>query len=205
MVVGGVAGALAFLSVKSAIRARGPTVNTSRQHTGTDSSALPIPQRTLDIPTALNVPSSTALLLWVPLCLSAVALAGWLDMHRALERSISPRAIYGGPLIGLAQATTILFAGHPVGVSAVYEDLARLLRGFFADKVGSTTDLKVQPDLTTSVCFAAGIVLSAALLRPFLPMPGAVDATGIYSSAEMITQACGGAIMVFGARLAGGR
>ena len=203
--IGGIAGALVFLNVQPTIKARAQNTNKTTAGTKGDPVRSSGSQKPLDIPSALDVRPVTLLLLWVPLCLGAVALAGWFDVHRIAGRPISPQAVYGGPLIGLAQAATILFAGHPVGVSTMYEDVARVIKGFFADEGKETKESKLPPLLTASVGFSAGILLSAALLKPSLPIAGAAQTASIYSSAYLARQACGGAIMVFGARLAGGK
>jgi uncharacterized membrane protein YedE/YeeE len=97
--------------------------------------------------------------------------------------------LFGGLLIGLAQAASVLLARKPLGVSTAYEDVGRAVLG------------KPGAGGWANVTFAGGIVLGARLVMTLLP--GTLEAfqgEGVSAPVGLL----GGFCLVFGARVAGG-
>ena len=213
VVFGGVLGAALFVKVGPGMlkAARSPESETTAIRS--DSTACSSPPRvqprskSLDIPTALSLHPLTTLLLWIPLCLSIITLAKFLDSSYTspLPSAGLLTPAYGGVLIGLAQAGTVLLTRHHIGASSAYEDLARWIGGKLS-LGGKCFAEEPRPLMTPSMSFAAGIVVSAAILKHFLLGSHLAAAeTSVLSAPSIVRTIAGGASMVFGARLAGGK
>ena len=101
--------------------------------------------------------------------------------------------IFGGSLIGGAQAASLLFTGSPVGVSAAYEEA-----GKYFWRLSPSKRQQSPPPPLKAISFAAGILAGSFVLGQWLPT--ALDSSGVSSLGAVV----GGCVMVFGARLAGG-
>ena len=224
VVLGGVLGAGLFLRVRPVLllrRRRGAgadeagvvpperpvSVGVSDEAMVSDTQASPPTKPPLDIPTALSIQPLTMLLLWIPMCISVIALARFLIQPPSTFPSagIIPPA-YGGLLIGVAQAATVLLTRHHIGASAAYEDLARWL-GTKVSRTGGGEDASSAALITPSITFSAGIVCAVAVLKhSLLGARLALAATTLPMSVPLILRTvAGGASMVIGARLAGGK
>jgi uncharacterized membrane protein YedE/YeeE len=101
--------------------------------------------------------------------------------------------IAGGLLISLGQLASLVFTSKPVGMSGVYADIAKYL--WNKVEAGSKAQL-----LTPSVLFGVGTLLGTTAAAPFIPA-AAMDGATTMSKTSAVA---GGAILLFGARLAGG-
>lgn len=223
VVLGGVLGAWVFLKVRGAIVVEEgavassvsistpPTTTTTAPTAGPRIDNPPSPTTTspksLDIPTALAIQPLSVLLFWIPMCLAVIALAHFLDRPASpypVAGLISPA--YGGLLIGIAQAATVLLTNHHIGASTAYEDLAR----WIAHKLSARQkdDSASQPPtlMTPSITFATGIISSVAILK-FVVLGSQLAPTESFPASlpTIARTVAGGASMVFGARLAGGK
>ena len=99
--------------------------------------------------------------------------------------------VVGGIVLGLAQAASVALRSRTIGVSMVFEDIGRCVwqdrwRGFSLQY------------LTPAVQFALGIFLASTVVAGSTPT--ASESFHVSALAAIL----GGAVMVFGARLAGG-
>ncbi|KAM0717955.1 hypothetical protein Q7P37_006287 [Cladosporium fusiforme] len=102
---------------------------------------------------------------------------------------------FGGLLIGLAQAISLVATSSPLGVSAVYEHVTLLGFHAFAGKPGLPS-VPSRPML-----FALGIMVGALALNQQGPRGGGVLVETIVRPWHALL---GGFVMAFGARLGGG-
>lgn len=221
VVLGGVVGAGAFIQARPFLFERGASTSTTTTNAATTASsstpesASPPPPtspasggKPLDIPTALSLHPLSVLLLWIPMCLAVIGLAHHLDRPHAARYPptglVSPA--YGGLLIGVAQAATVLLARHHIGASTAYEDVARWVMHKLSFLQRRSKAEPAPSLMTPSLTFAAGIVCAAAVLKHFVLGPQLVAPEAFTPSLPSIARAiAGGASMVFGARLAGGK
>jgi uncharacterized membrane protein YedE/YeeE len=99
-------------------------------------------------------------------------------------------SIVGGLLIGIAQATSVLFTYKTLGVSSAWQDIGK----YFWSILNSTSG----PGLG-NIVFASGVVVGAKIISNYIPI---VSGTGPATSP--LAAILGGFSMIFGARLAGG-
>lgn len=102
-------------------------------------------------------------------------------------------ALLGGCLIGVAQASSVMFSKKTLGVSSAYQDLASHIVKIFDGP-------KSKPGWGNLV-FAAGIMAGAKLVSGYMPLAFRTPTTTPITTAAALT---GGALFIFGARLAGG-
>lgn len=137
-----------------------------------------VPTATLASLFHLSVPSTAAIGL----------LAGGATISVLPAHSIVPPALLGpiqaGFIIGLSQLLSILLRRKTLGVSTAYEDIWHVPSRGASD----------------SVYFAVGLTAGAFALSRLRPVPAASASASIGSAEAFI----GGALMIFGARLAGG-
>jgi uncharacterized membrane protein YedE/YeeE len=106
--------------------------------------------------------------------------------------------VFGGVAIGIAQATSLLLAGQPLGTSGSFEEVGEWTWRLVDTIRGKPVPEK--PPATTSIQFVSGIALGAfALLRAY-PVFNSSPSVEI----PALTGFLGGLIMVFGSRVAGG-
>lgn len=209
VVLGGILGAAVFLKLKPVSEARRAQDSTAASAVATDSPAdrqtapaVAVAAKSCDIPTALSIQPLTMLLLWIPMCIGIILAAQAIDRpYGHFAGPVSPQ--FGGLLIGTAQAATVLLTHHHIGTSAAYEDVAR----WVAHKWSSSPSQGTQaPKITTpSLAFAAGIVCSSAILSRLLATHLPTTEPFTPSLPLIARTLVGGASMVFGARLAGGK
>ncbi|KAJ9634396.1 hypothetical protein H2204_006221 [Knufia peltigerae] len=117
----------------------------------------------------------------------------------AVLHLLAPRGHYllhpalGGILLGLGQVASVLLTKKPVGVSTAYEELGRY---FWA-----TIEGKAKP-ATESIFFSAGILTGARLVMYFVP--ATLQSLHRADKVSWMSAICGGGLLTFGARLAGG-
>ncbi len=102
--------------------------------------------------------------------------------------------VFGGALIGSAQAASLLLRSSPVGVSKAYEEAGDCFWRTFPSTKAEGTSPPVA-----GMTFASGILVGSILLAQCIPnsLAKAID---VSKTSAVI----GGCAMVFGARLAGG-
>jgi uncharacterized membrane protein YedE/YeeE len=110
-------------------------------------------------------------------------------------------ASVGGILIGLSQAASLLLTSNTLGISGAYEQVGDLF-WWSLNKLGLNlqgTRTKAEMPTIRATAFAAGTLLGSWVLSRAvdIPNPAAVQLSTLRAVA-------GGAIMVFGSRIAGG-
>lgn len=130
--------------------------------------------------------TTSTVLLYELLCLLMLTAATYLAPTR--QHWLNP--VIGGLLIGVAQATSVLFSRKTLGVSSAWEDVGK----FF----WSLVDGSPWPG-ASNIVFAGGLMAGAKILSQYVP---AVTETGPAITAPAAL--AGGFAMIFGARLAGG-
>ncbi|KEF60896.1 uncharacterized protein A1O9_02460 [Exophiala aquamarina CBS 119918] len=132
--------------------------------------------------------TASTILIYETLCLLMIAAATYLAPHTRQRHWLNP--IAGGLLIGIAQATSVLFTRKTLGASSAYADVG----AYFWSLIDRTSG----PGMS-NIVFASGVVAGAKLISQYIP---AVSET---SPPMGVTAAVvGGFVMVFGARMAGG-
>ncbi len=102
--------------------------------------------------------------------------------------------VFGGLLIGGAQAASILLTNTPLGVSTAYEQIGRYICRALGQK-----DVAAPPSPPQALMFALGILGGSAALASYIP-PASVEIVQVSRLSALI----GGFAMVLGARAAGG-
>ena len=127
--------------------------------------------------------------------LFGVAIAAVLRFSQTETTSSSVSPVFGGLLIGSAQAVSLLLSSSPLGASMVYEQLTRKIMQAFQ---GDWTSLAL-PD--RSINFSLGVIAGSTALMQRSSAPGYFSAD---TSIPAVHAFVGGVVMAFGARLAGG-
>lgn len=153
------------------------------------------PDTNLTVHDRLGIQSHYAILAYELVCLVVIGLVTVLGQKDA-SNQLQP--LFGGALIGAAQAASLILTGAPVGVSTGYE----VLGSYFWQALGSVSGRKFAkpPASMKSVYFATGIALGSWVYGSFMP-PTIFETGPTISPTRSIV---GGLIMVLGARLAGG-
>jgi uncharacterized membrane protein YedE/YeeE len=125
-------------------------------------------------------------MLYETLCLIMIAAATYLAPTR--QYWLNP--VLGGLLIGVGQATSVLFTRKTLGVSSAYQDIGKYFWSILEGKAG--------PGLS-NVVFAGGVMAGSKIISQYVPTIGDTG-PGVSSPAAI----AGGFAMIFGARLAGG-
>ncbi|KAG9944622.1 hypothetical protein KCU85_g7837, partial [Aureobasidium melanogenum] len=179
---GGILGGLFFVSAQPSI---------ARLHESRGSSKV---KSELTIPKSFGVSPWVVLAMWEIMCFGMLQLlSGLKGPATGTQGLVSP--VFGGLLIGAAQACAIALTRHTVGTSGGFEDVGRWLRNVISG------DPSKGP-ITASVLFDAGIVSASALLARFLLPAASAQASSHLVSRS--TAVIGGVVMAFGSRLAGG-
>lgn len=203
--VGGILGGLAYLWIL-------PTLN-RRRHLRLDSddsqtTAAALNAQPPTIHRALRLDKAKFFVVWETLCLARLWLIRVYDPSRRPTRHsqlVDP--VTGGVLIGISQVTAVLLTRHAIGVSTVYEDTSRWLIGLYTTttKRSHGWTPSAYAILTPATAFATGLMLAAAFGRLTLPSVLVSAASSSKADTLRILEAVfGGAIMVLGARIAGG-
>ncbi|OAL23551.1 hypothetical protein AYO20_10996 [Fonsecaea nubica] len=171
---GCILGAIAF--VKSAQHIKRTTPATA--------SAGPAPH---SVQEKLGLSTNSMILLYETLCLVMIGAATYLGPTR--DYWLNP--IIGGLLIGVAQATSVLFTRKTLGVSGAYEDIGKY--------IWSVVDGTAGPGLS-NIVFASGVIGGAKIISQFIPAASEAGGPVINPLAALV----GGFTMIFGARMAGG-
>ena len=206
VILGGLLGAFTFVKLQDRLREMRKEADASLAANSPDSDVAGSASKTpADIATALGISPLVLLLIWVPMCLTAMRLVFATDhSSQALENPGLIAPAYGGLLIGLAQMATILLTKHAIGASGGYEDVARWLDAKYLSKSGPEDPERVL--LTGSVIFSIGILCASFCLRQLFPSYGHSLVQGLLASSPTIAAKAilGGFAMVIGARLARG-
>lgn len=149
------------------------------------------PEKQMTMFARFNVSQTHAVLAYEAICLSVVLLASQLA-SRPLDVLLHP--IVGGLLISGGQAASLLLTGNAVGVSTVYEQVPQL-----ASWLSSKKETKNPMPAVGATVFAAGIMIGSFIFSKSMGL-ASVEGSAISTSRAIM----GGAVMVFGARLAGG-
>lgn len=194
VMLGGVLGAIAFLTTK-ALMSNTPSKKDSSIGNEERSTATKPETSPSTVSSFLGVNESTVLAVWELLCLVGLGLAMMLPSPSDSPALVSP--IVGGVLIGLAQAATIALVKHPIGVSRAYETVGKWLLAL------GTGDKMLDGLITSSTAFAAGIFSGSLLLL----RSGAIALDSSILEAQSISSlraVISGVLTVFGALVAGG-
>ncbi|EXJ56942.1 hypothetical protein A1O7_07286 [Cladophialophora yegresii CBS 114405] len=135
----------------------------------------------------LGISTTTTVLLWEILCLLMITAATYLAPIR--DHWLNP--IVGGLLIGIAQATSVLFTRKTLGVSSAWEDVGK--------KFWSVVDGTSAP-APTNIVFATGVMAGSKIISQYIPTLSEAGGPTITPLAAL----AGGFSLIFGARLAGG-
>lgn len=179
VLVGGVLGGAAYVQFGRALQAAPPV-------------------RTKTVYEACGVGWGAGLLVYEIVCAGAVGAAVYLAPGDG--EALVP-GIVGGLLIGATQAVSLLLTGSTLGSSAAYEQVGDLLwwgidwSGFRTKKGKKKT---ARPNIRATA-FAAGAVAGSWALSRVVTLPTLVEVDIAPWRAVV-----GGAIMIFGSRLAGG-
>ncbi|EXJ87684.1 hypothetical protein A1O1_04608 [Capronia coronata CBS 617.96] len=173
--VGGVLAGIVFARIGQSLK--------RSQATASSSSSGPS-KYTLQEQTGLSTGSIVAI--YELLCLVMLTAATYL----APTRNYWLNPIAGGLLIGIAQATSVLFTRKTLGVSSAYQDIGKYFWSILERTPG--------PGLS-NVLFASGMVAGARLISQYVPVT--LEKTSPVSTPAAVA---GGFAMIFGARLAGG-
>ncbi len=193
---GGLLGGIVFVELATVLRhtstvtasSSSSQVSAKGAATASNGSKSP-PVHTIS--TKLGVKEDTALLAYEVMCAIMIGLS---MVFAPIERTyINP--ILGGLVIGGAQALSVLLTRKTVGVSTAYEQLGR---DFWSIILPSS---HAKSSSHSAVTFAIGISLGAMSLATYMPMLMLGDQM---KPVGPLAAVAGGAIMVFGARLAGG-
>lgn len=141
-------------------------------------------KHTLQEQTGLS--TSTIVLLYETLCLVMITAATYLAPTR--QYWLNP--VIGGLLIGIAQATSVLFTRKTLGVSSAYQDIGKYFWSLVEGKSG--------PGLS-NIMFAGGVIAGSKIISQYVPTIAEAGSTITAPAAAL-----GGFAMIFGARLAGG-
>lgn len=135
----------------------------------------------------LGLSTTSTVLLYEVLCLVMIAAATLLGPTR--EHWLNP--ILGGLLIGVAQATSVLFTRKTLGVSSAWEDVGKY--------VWSVVD-GVSSPAPTNIVFATGVMAGAKIISEYIPPVSEAGGPNV----TLLAALAGGFSLIFGARLAGG-
>ena len=146
-------------------------------------------EQTVQDKTGLSTTSTV--LLYELLCLVMITAATFLAPNGRHRHWLNPVA--GGLLIGIAQATSVLFTRKTLGVSASYADAGAY--------IWNVIDPKANPRPGMSnIVFASGVMAGAKFISQFIPAAASETNPPVGALAAVL----GGFVMVFGARTAGG-
>jgi uncharacterized membrane protein YedE/YeeE len=157
------------------------------QHLRRTRSDAPSSPAKYTVQETLGLSTTSTVLLYEILCLLMITAATYLAPTR--DHWLNP--IVGGMLIGVAQATSVLFTRKTVGVSSAWEDAGK----YFWSLVGGTS----RPALT-NIVFATGVMAGSKIISQYTPTLS--DAGG--PMVTPLAALAGGFCLIFGARLAGG-
>lgn len=171
--IGCVLGGIVFAKLGPRLKRTSSTPSSAvgRKHTVQDTTGLS---------------TASTILIYEVLILFMITAAQFLAPTR--EYWLSP--IVGGLLIGVAQATNVLFRKQTLGVSSAWQDVGQ----YFWSLVNGTSG----PGLS-NIVFAGGVITGAKIVSQYVPI---VADTG--SAISLPASVVGGFAMIFGARLAGG-
>lgn len=169
--VGGVLGGIAFAKAGDALK--------RPQNSATDKE-----NHTVQEKTGLSTPS--VVFIYEALCILMITAAN----HLAPTQNHWLDPIIGGLLIGLAQATSVLFTRNTLGVSSAYQDIGKYFWSILEGKTG--------PGLS-NIVFASGVIAGSKIISQYVPI--SPDNGPAISTPAAVA---GGFAMIFGARLAGG-
>jgi len=169
--VGGVLAGIVFARMGQGLKRRQATTPDAGQHTLQEKTGLS---------------TTSIVMLYETLCLIMIAAATYLAPTR--QYWLNP--VLGGVLIGVGQATSVLFTRKTLGVSSAYQDMGNYFWSILEGKAG--------PGLS-NVVFAGGVMAGSRIISQYVPTIGDTG-PGVSAAAAI----AGGFAMIFGARLAGG-
>ncbi len=135
----------------------------------------------------LGLSTTSTVLLYEILCLVMITAATLLAPTR--DHWLNP--IVGGLLIGVAQATSVLFTRKTLGVSSAWEDVGK----YFWSVVDG-----ISSPAPTNIVFATGVIAGAKIISQYVPPVSEAGGPNVTPLAAL----AGGFSLIFGARMAGG-
>ena len=188
--LGGLLGGVFFVKLAPLLHYTSSNITIPTKGADTASNK-PVRQPADTIATRLGVGITTALLAYEALCILIIGLAAAFAPNDLTY--VNP--ILGGLAIGAAQALSILLSRKTIGVSTAYEQLGQ---DFWSIILPSA---HAKSPSHSAVWFVLGIIAGAKALAMQVPwtMP-----SGEIQEIGSLTSIAGGALMIFGARLAGG-
>lgn len=148
----------------------------------------------------LNLSPFTVLVAWEVACLVMLRLISLYNPSQKqpqLAGLITP--VFGGLILGAAQGAVILLTRHAVGCSAAFEVIGRYLSSTATSSKHALSAMHHL--LEPATLFSAGVVSAGAIGSAYSPT---IPTTSIGDHSALATAVVGGAVMAFGARLAGG-
>ena len=143
----------------------------------------------------LGITRNQGIAFFVTLCSFATAISGYYDPSTT---PLLIPAVSGGLLIGLSQGASLFLTGNTLGISSAYEQLGDIF--WWAEKSLFEPSIKTSPPkITSNILFALGTTAGSFAISKLIDLPQ--DVSIPISSFRALS---GGAIMIFGSRLAGG-
>jgi uncharacterized membrane protein YedE/YeeE len=178
--VGGVVGGIIYSKLGSPL-----------QKKVADGSALAKPT----IHQHLGLSRQSAIIFYEAFALGLVALS---DYFYPDDASLVVSAVVGGVFVGLSQALSLFLTGNTLGISGAFEQLGDVFWWLERSVLDSKNRSSV-PTYQKTVAFAVGTGLGSLAVNRLVNIPP--PATVAISPLRAIA---GGAIMIYGSRLAGG-
>jgi uncharacterized membrane protein YedE/YeeE len=175
--VGGLLGGIVFAKLGQNLK-RSSTIKTD------DTSSSQSSSYTLQDKVGMS--TTSIVLLYELLCLGMIAAAAYL----APTSNYWLNPVLGGLLIGVAQATSVLFTRKTVGMSSAYQDVGKYFWSLLEGTAG--------PGFA-NIVFASGVFAGSMAMSQYVPI---INETGPPIGAPAAL--AGGFAMLFGARMAGG-
>ena len=134
-----------------------------------------------------GISTMSTVLIYEFLCLLMITAATWLAPTR--DHWLNP--IVGGIVIGIAQATSVLFTKKTLGVSSAWEDVGK---SFWALVDGNSAPAP------NNIVFGSGVIAGSKFISQYLP---AISESSV-PSVSPVAGVLGGMSIIIGARIAGG-
>ena len=160
----------------------------------------PVPSQDV-IYAKLNLSMPQAVFAYEILCVACMVLATALGSRK---EAMPIHPVIGGILIGIAQAGSLLLTGCSLGVSNSYEEAGLWIRYIWGALSCRHSPSFAKPS-TRSISFALGILAGSLVFSCMAPSRLVLHAgKGVELEVERLAAFLGGALMTFGARMAGG-
>lgn len=197
-ICGGIFGGLAYILVKPSLdRLRDTRKTVTVSAPAIDDATFVLTSGrlvNLTVQGTFNLSPLAVLLSWEVMCVLMLRLISAFEPanHNAVQNSLFD-PITGGLMIGVAQAGVVVLTKHAVGVSRAYEDLGRCVLEI--EKVGTSMLF------TPAILFVVGITAGSGVFAHSFTLASSESSVSFVAPAAALF---GGALMAFGARVAGG-